>query len=229
MDRPPTGPLPADTFSADTPPTDTFSADKPLADALPEQSSQRPEPKIDMELLRAGDPAHWRALVEYVSPIVEQLVRRWGKDPWHAEELAQKALVRIYVKRACYAGSGPFAAWASTVALNVFRAEHRLAKRDRTEPFADDHPPEEAPQEGPDPTRRSRREHRARVVGKAVERLGKRERDAIVARFLEDRSTADAARKLDVTEQIVRSRVQRGLKQLRRMEDVVELMLPAEA
>lgn len=219
MDGPPTDPLPADKLPADAPP----------ADALPEQSSQRPEPKIDMELLRAGDSALWQELVEYVSPIVKQLVRRWGKDPWHAEELAQKALVRIYVKRACYAGSGPFAAWASTVALNVFRAEHRLAKRDRTEPFAADHPPEEAPQEGPDPTRRSRREHRARVVGKAVERLGKRERDAIVARFLEDRSTADAARKLDVTEQIVRSRVQRGLKQLRRMEDVVELMLPAEA
>lgn len=218
MDRPPTDTLPADKLSADTPP----------ADALPEQSSQRPEPKIDLELLRAGDPALWQELVEYVSPIVEQLVRRWGKDPWHAEELTQKALVRIYVKRACYSGSGPFAAWASTVALNVFRAEHRLAKRDRTEPFADDHPPEEALQEDPDPTRQIRREHRARVVGRAVERLGKREREAIVARFLEDRSTADAARKLDVTEQIVRSRVQRGLKQLRRMEDVVELMLLAE-
>ncbi len=50
-----------------------------------------------------------------------------------------------------------------------------------------------------------------------------------MARFLEERSTADAARELGVTERVVRARVQRGLKQLRRMEDVAELMLLAEA
>lgn len=202
--------------------------DTQLADPLPARCPERPEPKIDLELLHAGDPDQWRELVEYVSPIVAQLVRRWGTDPWHAEELAQKAVVRIYVKRACYGGSGSFGAWASTVALNVFRAEHRLAKRDRTETFDDDHTPAEASWESSGEAVQHRREHRARVVCEAVDTLGEREREAIVARFLEDRSTADAARKLGVTEQVVRSRVQRGLKRLRHVEEVVELMLLAD-
>ena len=191
--------------------------------------SDPPELEIDLELVHAGEATQWRDLVRHVLPVVERLVGLWAGDPWQAEELAAAALLRLYEKRASYSGSGPFAAWAAVVTLNVCRAEHRLAKRDQTTPLDEARTPAPPSQEGADEADERIRNQRAMALGAAVDRLGKPEREAIVARFLEERSTADAARELGVTERVVRARVQRGLKQLRRMEDVAELMLLAEA
>lgn len=202
---------------------DTHQTAKPW-----KRSPDTPEPEIDLELVHAGEAVQWRDLVRYVSPLVERLVRRWARDPWHAEELAAAALHRLYIKRAGYSGSGPFTAWASVVTLNMCRAEFRLAKRDKTGPLDEDRVPVPA-QESEDAADGRLRDQRAKVVGAAVDRLGKPEREAVRACFLDGRSTADAASELGVTERTVRARVQRGLKRLRSMEDVAELMLLDEA
>ncbi|MXW10522.1 MAG: sigma-70 family RNA polymerase sigma factor [Gammaproteobacteria bacterium] len=68
------------------------------------------------------------------------------------------------------------------------------------------------------PIRPTSCQERAAALYRALERLRERERDAILLRILEGRSTAEVARMLAVKEVSVRSLIHRGLKKLRLMD-----------
>lgn len=182
-----------------------------------------PKPKVDLERLHAGDPAHLNELLAAAEPDLIRVIRRWAKgDQAKADDLLQETRVRIYRKRASYSGSGSFYGWAAKVCLNVCRGWERMAARCPTVAFDEC---DEIAADAPDPAQDLLRRSRAQVVRKALEELEERERDAVTARYFEGRSTPEVARKMGVTSKMVRTLLDRALRKLRNSEDVMGLML----
>lgn len=206
---------------------DALSLNKPLADATKTSAAAMspPEPKVDLGRFHAGDPDLFQELFARVEPRLVQVIARWSQDSAHADDLLQETRVRIYKKRTAYSGSGSFTGWAAKLCLNVCRADRRMAGRDPTVPI-DEH--EEIAATAPSPEAELRRKRRTTVVRQALQRLDEREREAVVARYFERRSTAEIARRMQVTETVVAALLAKALRKFRCMEDVMELLLDTE-
>lgn len=130
-------------------------------------------------------------------------------DPWTAEELAQETLLRAGVRWARVGAMRAPGAWAHRVALNLatsgFRrrqAERRAYRRTATRPHADASGPAGAAD--------------AVAIRQAVSSLPPSQRAAIIHRYFLDRSVAETAALMDMTDASVRSATHRGLVALRR-------------
>lgn len=186
----------------------------------PKATDRLPTP-AELERFRAADPALLRKWLAEVEPRLIGTIARWAADPSHADDLLQDVQVRIYRRRAGFSGSGPFAVWVATVCQNICRANHRMRERNPEVPI--DRCPEIA-DDAPGPAEQFQSRLRAATVREAIERLDEREREAVVARHLEGRPTAEVARRMEVTEKVARTLVDRGFRKLRSMDDVTELM-----
>lgn len=192
----------------------------PRGDAVPDSP---PKPKVDLERLHSGDPAHLNELLSAAEPDLIRVIRRWAKgDQAKADDLLQETRVRIYRKRASYSGSGSFYGWAAKVCLNVCRGWERIA--DRCPTVAIDECDEIAA-DAPGPAQELLRHSRAQVVRKVLGELEERERAAVVARYFEERSAPEVARKMAMTPKVARTLLDRALRKLRNSEDVMALML----
>lgn len=186
----------------------------------PKATDRLPTP-AELERFRAADPALLRKWLAEVEPRLTGTIAHWAADPSHADDLLQDVQVRIYRRRAGFSGSGPFAAWAATVCQNICRANHRMRQRNPEVPI--DQCPEIA-DDAPGPAEQFQSRLRAATVREAIERLDEREREAVVSRHLEGRPNAEVARRMEVTEKVARTLVDRGFRKLRSMDDVTELM-----
>ena len=175
---------------------------------------------FDREGFRAGDRALFRHLVRETSPRMLRVIRGFARDDDHAADLLQACWIHIYRKRARFSGTGSFLGWALTVCRNVCRMEAR--KRQRVPPLIRLHDHGDLPDSAPGPAEEITRQERAAALYAALERLTTRERDAILLRVIEGRSTADVARILAAKEASVRSLIHRGMKKLRQMDELAE-------
>ena len=174
---------------------------------------------FDRERFRAGDRALFRDLVRETSPRMMRVIRGYARDDDHAADLLQLCWIRIYRKRARFGGTGSFLGWALTVCRNVCRAEVRKRRHGPLVRLVDHG---DLPDRTPGPADQLKRQERAAALYRALERLRERERDAILLRILEGRSTAEVARILAVKEVSVRSLIHRGLTKLRQMDWLAE-------
>lgn len=205
---------------------DAIPPNDPPAKGTPKNSSTNSssqESKVDLDLLRAGDEKLFRELLAAAEPSLISLIARWTEEnPAHAEDLLQETRIRIYRKRASYSGRGSFTRWATTLCLNLCRAHQRLQERDPTVPVDE---PDDFAATDPDPEEELRSRQRVAVVEEALGRLDQRQRQAVVARYCEGRSTAEVARGMRVTEKVARTLLDKALRNLRGMDAVMELML----
>lgn len=201
-------------------------ADSSASEPTTESDANTPkeqELEVDLERLRAGDPTYLDELLSTVEPDLIQVACQWAKgNPTSLADLLQEARIRIWWKRASYSGDGSFNGWATKVCLNVCRAHQRLADRHRTVPIDEC---DEIADDAPGPVECLLRGCREEVVHQALQELSQKERDATVARYLEERTTAEVARKLGLTNRAVRALLDRVLRKLRDSEDVMELLL----
>ena len=174
---------------------------------------------FDRERFHAGDHAVFRHLVRDTSPRMLRVIRGYARDDDHAADLLQVCWIRIYRKRTRFSGTGSFLGWALTVCRNVCRTE---ARKRRHGPFVRLADHGELPDGTPGPVEQVERQERAAALYAALEKLKARERDAILLRILEGRSTAEVAQLLAVKEVSVRSLIHRGLKKLRQMDWLAE-------
>ncbi len=174
---------------------------------------------FDRERFRAGDHALFRHLVREMSPRMLRVIRGYARDDDHAADLLQSCWIHIYRKRARFSGIGSFLGWALTVCRNLCKMEARKRQHIALVRL-DDH--RDLPDPGPGPAEQRTRQQRAAALYAALERLTVRERDAILLRILEGRSTAEVARILAAKEASVRSLIHRGLKKLRQMDGLAE-------
>lgn len=153
------------------------------------------------------------------------MIRCYAEDNDHADELLQLSWVQIYRKRARFSGKGSFQGWALAVSRNVCRMSVR-GKAGLVRVSLHDHG--DIPDAAAGPAAQLARRRRAKALYAALERLTNRERQAIMLRLLEGWRTAEVAKEMGVKEVSVRSLVHRGLRKLRRVKSLKQVILETE-
>jgi RNA polymerase sigma-70 factor (ECF subfamily) len=176
--------------------------------------SSRPDEADLLRLIAAGDDAAFAVFYrEHLDAVVAFFQRRVS-DRELAFDLTAETFAAVVVSAGAYGGDAPPVAWLFGIARNKLRESLR---RDRVadaarrrlgmEPIALD---DEALQ---------RVEERAgsgeSALMRALDDLGEATRAALLARLVEELQYGEIAARLRCSEQVVRQRVHRGLKQLR--------------
>ena len=163
----------------------------------------------------AGDPAAWDLVVrthwKRVFNIAYKFVARYDD----AEDLTQEIFVRLLRALPTYDRRANFETWLTSVSRNHCIDHYRRLRREN-ERFTHDIDPEDVPLE--DPLRRPdvtlEKEDQVELVRKALARLSPTLRDAVALRDVHDLSYQEIAGRLELAEGTVKSRINRGRKEL---------------
>jgi len=166
---------------------------------------------------RRGDPAAWEALVRAHEEHIFRLAYLVLRDAAEAEDVAQEAFLRAYLKLDRFEAGRPFRPWLTRIAVNLARNRRRslgrylkhlrrvLAKEPRNEPDRD----------GVAQVIEAR--WRADRLWQAVRRLSQKKQEVIYLRYFLAMPEADMAQTLDVPPGTVKSRLHRALADLRQI------------
>src|ERR671934_1213106 len=177
--------------------------------------------ETDADLLRrtlVGDTNAFGALFERHAPAVLRFCFRRTGNATVAEDLTSIVFLEAWRRRdrtVFFGGSAR--PWLFGVALNVLRSQSRAERRHR------DALARLPSDEGPEPESeaaiaRLDAEREMRAVLKAVEKLGRREREVLELCVWEDLSTEEAALALGISPGAVRSRLSRARRRLPLLE-----------
>ncbi|MCY4573245.1 MAG: sigma-70 family RNA polymerase sigma factor [Gemmatimonadetes bacterium] len=176
-------------------------------------------PPIDLERLRARDPELLEELVRDVSPQLLAVIRGYARDGDHANDLLQDCWIQILERLESYRPRGTFVGWAVAVTRNVCKSSLRRARRtDQAEVGIDDL--DGMPDPAPDHEEQRTQRRLRTALFKALDKLPDRERETIVLRVLEGRTTEETAEMQGVSRAAVRDLEERGLYRIRRMRAV---------
>jgi len=162
--------------------------------------------------------------VQQISPRMRAAIRRYARDDDDADDLLQDCWVQVIVQLENFKRNGSFPAWAIAVGKNVGRMARRRRQRTREQRAAPDSS-EAVLDRRPNPEEQLVSNEIGELLSSALARLPDRERDMMVLRFIEDRSTADAAAQIGVTVRSARTIQRRAIHRLRSMSDVMEQLL----
>lgn len=167
---------------------------------------------FDVAGFRSGNAAVFRNAVEQYSPRLLSIVRSFAVDNDDAHDLLQEVWQRAYDKRRTFAGAGSLLGWLLAIARTVgLAAQRRRTSRDRFHPDPSYHTGEPPL----DPSQRVERQELARSIRRALLELPDRERDVVVLRMIEQRSTRETAALLGCAEGTVKASLHSALKKLR--------------
>ena len=179
---------------------------------------------IDIDRLRARDEALLKQLVRQISPRMLAAIRPYARDDDDADDLLQDSWIRVMDQLDNFRQNGSFPAWAIAVAKNVARTARR--RRERTgEQRAAPESTEEVLDRGPNPEEELLSNERRKLLSSALARLPDRERDIMVLRFIEGRSTTEAAASIGVRVRSARAMQRRAIHRLRSMFDLMEKLM----
>lgn len=198
--------------------------------APPSVSIEQPRQVSDLDLIAAaqqGDRRAYGALVEryqeaVVGVVYSMLAARAPGDLQLAEEAAQEAFLRAWLKLASYRPEFPFRSWVYRIAMNaaidVLRREKPTAELD------DRHQSVKAAKPPPrhDPEAAVERKESAEAIHRAVMGLPPASRAAFILREYAGYSYAEIGDALDIPLGTVMSRLSFARRKLR--EDLAELM-----
>jgi RNA polymerase sigma-70 factor (ECF subfamily) len=184
-------------------------ADVPLA-ALDDQALA--------ERARAGDDAAFTALVERYQERVYRLALRLSSNPSDAEEVLQEAFLQAWRRIDTFRGDARFGTWLYRIATNTALMHKRAARRRPAESLEALLPQfdESGLLADLDYQRSARadelleRAELAQRAREALDLLDENYRTVFVLRDLEEMSTEEAARVLEITPEAVRQRLHRA-------------------
>ncbi len=172
-------------------------------EARPALELVRPAPRTDAQLLRAffaGEERAFTELVERHYRAVATVLRRSARSPADAEDLAQRAFVKLLEvtrRRGAIADDVPVRAWLLRVAMNLGKNHERdEARHHRAHLLVV--PATTA--EGPRPDVSLAAAERRAAVQRAVSRLPKRQREVFTLRVDLGAPFAEVAQVLGITE-----------------------------
>jgi RNA polymerase sigma-70 factor (ECF subfamily) len=171
---------------------------------------------------QADDEVAFAQLVRRWLGPIQRLCERMTGDAHHAEELAQDAFVRVFVRRKEYEASAKFSTWLWRIALNLCYDELRRRQR-REKTIFDNEGGEPAralddfisADASPDKLLQDR--ERSRLVQRALDELPEIYRAVLVLRHYEDLKFREIAEVLGVPEGTVKSRMAEALAQFGRL------------
>lgn len=167
--------------------------------------------------LKAGDEAACAACIEAHSPALYRLALRITGDPDEAEDVLQDTFLSAFRSLHAFDGRSALGTWLYRIAHNA--ALMRLRKRRPTasldEMEGEDAPPLFSDTKAPDELVA---EHEtAEALSTAILALPQSLREVFVLREVEDRSTAETAELLQISEGAVKTRLHRARQALRRL------------
>lgn len=189
-----------------------------------------------MPVTRSQMPEEWNGLsdgevvaqvLEGRTALFEILMRRYNerlyraaraivRDEREAEDVVQHAYVNAYAHLDQFAGRAAFSTWLTRIA--VHEALARVRRQGRYEPFDDERASVEAsvlPVPDNDPERQTLTGELRVLLESAIDGLPDGAREVFVLRDVEGLSTADVAASLDVSEDVVKTRLSRARAALR--------------
>lgn len=165
-----------------------------------------------------GQTALFELLMRRYNERVYRVARAIVRDDGEAEDVMQQAYVNAYAHLRQFNHTARFSTWLTRIAINEALA--RVRRQRRYEPFEDESSTAEAfvaERATPDPERQAfAGELRALLEG-AIDGLSDGAREVFVLRDVEGMSTAEAAEALDVSEDVVKTRLSRARAELRRV------------
>lgn len=165
----------------------------------------------ELARFRAGDEAIFRRVVDAFSPRLLAFLRPFASDLDEAHDLLQDMWHRAFDKRRTFSGSGTLLGWLYAIsrATGLAAGEKRSA-RDRVAVEHTYHTG--APPANPDVA--TERAELRKSLGEALIELPEREREVVILRMIEQRSTRETATALDCAEGTVKAALHHALKKL---------------
>jgi RNA polymerase sigma-70 factor (ECF subfamily) len=164
-----------------------------------------PLPNVDVERFHAGDERLFTELVRTYSPRLLPHLRRYSVSAdVDVHDLLQDVWLRAFQKRHGFDGRGSLLGWLLTICRTVGMSAIR--KHTPVTPLVD--------QLTATPAEAERNIERARLH-EAVDDLPARQRDVVILRIVEDRSTAETARILRCAEGTVKAALHAAMLKLK--------------
>jgi RNA polymerase sigma-70 factor (ECF subfamily) len=180
-----------------------------------------------LERLRRGDAAAYETLVRDHSGRMFATIRRILRNEEDARDALQDAFLSAYRGLASFAGDARLSTWLHRVAVNAALMKLRSKKSVQEKPIDDLFPrfddtgheftPNEPWSESAEELA-SKAETRA-LVRRLIDELPETYRTALVLRDIEELSTEEVARQLEVTQNAVKIRIHRARQALRALLD----------
>jgi RNA polymerase sigma-70 factor, ECF subfamily len=167
---------------------------------------------------RRGDEDAFRGLVERYSSLLFRVAYRITGNPEDAEDVVQETFLKAFRRLDQYEERASFGSWLHPIAVRTAcdLLRRRRAQPARVEIAADAPDPlDAAPAPDPSPDRLLEGREVHDHLGRALERLSRRERAAFVLRHFEQMSTREIAAALGMDEGTVKQSVFRAVRKLR--------------
>lgn len=162
---------------------------------------------------RAGDVESYGRLVVRYESVAHRTAFMLGAGD-DTEDVVQDAFVKAYLALGRFRLGEPFRPWLLTIVANETRNRWRRLSRRRTVTLAVV-AESEAHATEPTPPRVAESRETSRILGEALERLPRAQRDVVVCRYLLELSERETSQVLGVPPGTVKSRLSRGLQALR--------------
>lgn len=165
-----------------------------------------------------GEQPLFEVLMRRHNQRVYRTVRAILNDEVEAEDVMQQTYVSAYSNLRQFAGSAKFSTWLTRIAVNEALARKQRAARLVSNQSAAQ-PENEVPmglaRYDQNPEEHASAHELARILELAIDALPDSYRSVVMLREVEGMSTAEAAEALDVTEEVVKTRLHRAKEQLR--------------
>ena len=170
---------------------------------------------------KSGDAAAFEPLVRKYQDRLVNALTHFLADGAAAQDLAQEAFLKAYVKIQDFRGDSQFYTWLYAIARNLARIQRRsAARRGRTVSLdAEDGPAAFDPAGGEDPVRRAMSRDSERLVQEALQELEPEARWIVILRDVEGRDYEEVAEAAGIPVGTVKSRLHRARMQLRQLLD----------
>jgi RNA polymerase sigma-70 factor, ECF subfamily len=180
------------------------------------ENSRDSDAEIIQQVL-AGNTALFELLMRRYNERIYRAARSIVRDEQEAEDVMQQAYVNAFTHLRQFNGSAQFSTWLTRIAINEALA--RVRRRGRYEAFDDDLSNVE-PFMSTNPVQSPERQAFAGelrgLLEWAIDTLPDGMREVFVLRDVEGLTTAEVAESLDVSEDVVKTRLSRGRAALRR-------------
>jgi len=174
----------------------------------------------DDEVIRqvlGGNTAMFELLMRRYNERIYRAARAIVRNEEEAEDVMQQAYVNAFTHLRQFQGSAQFSTWLTRIAIN--EAIARLRRRGRYEAFDEESKVEPFMSHDPseNPEQQAFTGELRGLLEWAIDTLPDGQREVFVLRDVEGLSTTEAAESLDVSEDVVKTRLSRGRAALRRV------------
>jgi RNA polymerase sigma-70 factor, ECF subfamily len=178
----------------------------------------QPDDDVLIREVLAGNTAMFELLMRRYNERVYRAARSIVRDEQEAEDVMQQAYVNAFAHLKQFSGAARFSTWLLRIAINEALA--RVRRRGRYEvfdedranaaPFMSEHP-------ATNPERQASTHELRGLLEWGIDHLPNGMREVFVLREVEGLSTLEVAACLDVSEDVVKTRLSRGRATLRRL------------